>query len=168
MKDRTVILVSHHVQLCSPGAAYIVALDNGRVQFQGNRDEFARSGVLRTLVQTELAVAEDEKEEAAIEEAAPMTDIRPEEEPSSETSSTIATTASQAETSVADKKKPARKLIEEEARAVGRIAKEIWVMYFNACGSSYYWAFFGIVFVLAALSPVLENGWLRYVYRGSP
>ena len=30
MRGRTVILVSHHVQLCAPGASYIVALDNGR------------------------------------------------------------------------------------------------------------------------------------------
>lgn len=30
MKGRTTVLVSHHVQLCAPGAKYIVALENGR------------------------------------------------------------------------------------------------------------------------------------------
>lgn len=52
MRGRTVILVSHHVQLCAPGASYIVALDNGRVQFSGDRDAFKSSGVMAKLVQS--------------------------------------------------------------------------------------------------------------------
>ena len=44
MRGRTVILVSHHVQLCAPGASYIVALDNGRLQFQGKQAEFQAKG----------------------------------------------------------------------------------------------------------------------------
>jgi ABC-type enterochelin transport system ATPase subunit len=52
MEGRTVILVSHHVQMCAPGASYIVALDNGRVQFHGSQDDFNRSGIIRTLIQS--------------------------------------------------------------------------------------------------------------------
>jgi ABC-type enterochelin transport system ATPase subunit len=52
MRNPTVILVSHHVQLCAPGAAYIVALDNGRVHFEGTRDEFYASGVLNGFAQS--------------------------------------------------------------------------------------------------------------------
>jgi len=52
MRGRTVILVSHHVQLCAPGASYIVALDNGRVQFQGTVIRFKTSGVMNGLVQS--------------------------------------------------------------------------------------------------------------------
>ena len=33
MRGRTVLLVSHHVQLCDLGASYIVALGNGHLQF---------------------------------------------------------------------------------------------------------------------------------------
>ena len=66
MRGRTVILVSHHVQLCAPGASYIVALDNGRLQFQGGRDEFIASGVLKTLSQSGVADPSDEKEETLV------------------------------------------------------------------------------------------------------
>ena len=35
MRGRTVILVSHHVQLTAPGAAYVVSLENGLLQYAG-------------------------------------------------------------------------------------------------------------------------------------
>ena len=60
MHNRTVILVSHHVQLCAPGARYIVVLDNGRIQFQGDKDKFNASGVIRSLIQSGVADVEDD------------------------------------------------------------------------------------------------------------
>lgn len=157
MKGRTVILVSHHVQLCAPGAAYVVALDNGRVQFEGSREAFYSSGVIATLVQSAEAEEEntdkDEKEALKVAEE----NILP-EEPESETSSTAASTPASGKL----EKKPARKLVEEEKRAVGRISRDIWETYIWACGSGWYWALFIGVLVIASASPVLENGWLRY------
>ncbi|KAJ2928554.1 hypothetical protein H1R20_g8546, partial [Candolleomyces eurysporus] len=68
MKGRTVILVSHHVQLCVGGASYIVALDNGRVLFEGGRDAFQASGIIRKLGQTSTAAGDDgEEKEKLIE-----------------------------------------------------------------------------------------------------
>ena len=67
MRGRTIILVSHHVQLCAPGAQYIVSLDNGRVQYSGDYEGFQGSGVLKTLVQSGATDPSDEKEEAAVE-----------------------------------------------------------------------------------------------------
>lgn len=158
MRGRTVILVSHHVQLCAPGADHIVALDNGRVQFSGGRDEFQSSGVMSHLVQSsEDPAAEDEpdtvqpiseKDLIAIEDT----------DPSSE-SSTIAPTPPEIK---ADRKAP-RKLVEEETRAVGRIGRDVWQTYIRACGNGWYWAVFISVLVTASVSPVLENGWLRSV-----
>ncbi|OJA10751.1 hypothetical protein AZE42_04250 [Rhizopogon vesiculosus] len=40
VSERTVILVSHHVQLWLTGASYIVAPDNGHLLFAGDRDTF--------------------------------------------------------------------------------------------------------------------------------
>ena len=164
MRGRTIILVSHHVQLCAPGASYIVTLENGRVAFQGDRDAFMSSGVLNTLVQSGAADASDEHEETAV---ADVEELIPEKEssddsrgPSSETTSTVA--VSEPETKP-EKRKPPRKLIEEEKRAVGRIGKDIWKTYFGAIGGKFYWPIFGFIFVLGALSPVAERGWLRLV-----
>jgi len=149
MQGRTVILVSHHVQLCAPGASYIVALDNGRVQFEGSRDSFQNSAVMRTLVHsTDTTNGKDQIAEVLEE--------KDEADQTSESSYTIA-----APSEVKAEKKPPRKLVEEETRAVGRISRDIWETYIQACGNGWYWAAFLTILVAASVSPVLENGWLR-------
>ena len=171
MRGRTVVLVSHHVQLCAPGAKYIVSLDNGRVQYSGNYDGLQSSGVLKTLIQSEHAAEEKEDttakkdEEIVIEDAAENI-IHQESAVDSEASSTAVATTTGGDAKPDRKQKAPRKLIEEEKRAVGRIGKDIWAAYFTACGSYGYWLSFVCSLGLAALSPVLENGWLR-VWSGA-
>ncbi|KIK21279.1 hypothetical protein PISMIDRAFT_104265 [Pisolithus microcarpus 441] len=168
MRGRTIILVSHHVQLCMSGASYVVALDNGRVIFQGDRDAFQASDVVGTLVHSGDDDAEEKDKDAGQATEAVMTDatslaVTPtaETEPSSETSSTAFTPegASKAD-KVKDHKVP-RKLIEEERRAVGHIKREIWETYIRALGGWKYWSVFVVALILGALSPVLENWWLN-------
>ncbi|RPD54947.1 multidrug resistance-associated ABC transporter [Lentinus tigrinus ALCF2SS1-7] len=172
MRGRTLILVSHHVQLCAPGAKYIVSLDNGRVSYAGNYDNFQNSGVLKSLVQSGAADPSDDKEETKVEkveeimeETADKSGSAEPTEANSETSSTVALTASELDAKP-EKKKAPRKLVEEEKRAVGRIGKDIWMAYLKACGSYGYWLTFACALGLAALAPVLENSWLR-VWSGS-
>ncbi|KAF8627345.1 hypothetical protein AX15_004416 [Amanita polypyramis BW_CC] len=156
-RGRTVILVSHHVQLCAPGASYVVALDNGRVQFAGGRDEFLSTDVIKSLVQT---TDQGEGKQPEIVDTVPMVEEKPaldEFKPGS----TIVPTPTPSEESVAKRKVP-RKLVEEEKRAVGRIGTEIWETYVWACGGGRYWLLFALVIFVASLSPVFENGWLRY------
>ncbi|KAJ7126233.1 P-loop containing nucleoside triphosphate hydrolase protein [Mycena epipterygia] len=157
MKDRTVILVSHHVQLCAPGAAYIVALDNGRVQFSGNREAFQSSGVMKGLVQS--TTADEEEQTEVVIEALPAA------QPQAESDDSESTAALSPVSNKQEKSAP-RKLIEEEARAIGRVAWDVWVTYIKACGGVWYWALFVAIFVVAALGPVLENGWISYWSRG--
>ncbi|KAJ7717035.1 multidrug resistance-associated ABC transporter [Mycena metata] len=159
MQGRTVILVSHHVQLCAPGAAYIVALDNGRVQFQGNRDEFQSSGVMSGLVHSTTAKEEEETE--VVIDNAPALAPKHGEGSGSEDSTVAPAPAPKKE-----KTDGPRKLIEEEARAVGRVARDVWATYIKACGGVGYWSMFAIIFIIAALGPVLENGWVSYWSRG--
>ena len=160
MQGRTVILVSHHVQLCAPGASYITALDNGRVLFEGSKEGFYSSGIMKTLVQsTESSGQMDDKEGKVISEKGEETVLAEELNLPSETSSTVAPSTP---TSIKGNKKPARKLVEEEKRAVGRIGRDIWETYIWACGSVWYWLLFIAFLIIASASPVLENGWLRY------
>jgi len=163
MVGRTVILVSHHVQLCAPDAAYIVALDNGQIQFSGPKDAFYASGVLRTLVQsTSRADKEDDGEEKKELEQHEKEILDSEESPSvSEADATAV--ASQSSSVKAPERKAPRKLVEEEKRAVGRISSDIWALYLKACGGKWYWSWFIIVLVLCSLNPVIANGWLQYV-----
>jgi hypothetical protein len=156
MQGRTLILVSHHVQLCTPGASYVVARDNGRVQFQGPRDEFQRSEVMRGLVQSTTAETQDVKEEIAID----ALNIPGDKDGRNGDTVVAAASISKAE------KNPPRKFSEEEQRAVGRVAWSVWETYIHACGSAWYWALFALVFLVAALSLLVENGWLAYWSRG--
>ncbi|KAK7044499.1 multidrug resistance-associated ABC transporter protein [Favolaschia claudopus] len=160
MQGRTVILVSHHVQLCTPGAAYVVALDNGRVLFQGGRNAFQSSGVMSRLVQSTTA-QEEEQTEVAIESMPP---VEQNGEGSEESQSTVL--PSPAPSKREKKADGPRKLVEEEARAVGRVAKDVWLTYLRACGGPFYWTLFLVIFAVAALEPVLANGWVSYWSRG--
>ena len=165
MRGRTVILVSHYVQLCAPGAQYIVALDNGRVQYNGNYAGLQSSGVLSTLIQSSADhdIKQDDKQEEieqdaedAVEDTAPR---KYTETP--ETSSPVVPATINGEVKAEQKQKAPKKLIEEEKRAVGHIGKDIWMTYITACGSYGYWILFVCSLGLAALSPVFENGWLK-------
>lgn len=184
MANRTIVLVSHHVQLCAQDANYIVSLDNGRVSFSGTYDDFKASGVMAGLVQSEQDV-EGEDGKATEEMVKATEDVKGGAEaafekvdaPSSSSSSTggsenghasetTSTTAASSsgivDSKVPEQKKPPRKLIEEEKRAVGRIGKDVWKSYFSAIGAWWYWVIFVLGIVLAALSPVAENGWLSH------
>jgi ABC-type glutathione transport system ATPase component len=172
MRGRTVILVSHHVQLCAPGASYIVALENGRVLHKGDPDGFQSSGVMQSLAHSGAvestgrdeaeAVVRETNEELLLDEkhdgggsSTPNTEI-----PSENDSLGGVTSVDE---NPAQKKKGPRKLVEEEARAVGRVGRTVWETYLKACGGGSYWLIFALAFVLAAVSPIAENGWLRYV-----
>jgi ABC-type multidrug transport system ATPase subunit len=174
MRGRTVILVSHHVQLCAPGASYIVALENGRLLYKGDSDGFQSSGVMQSLAHSGAvestgrdeaeAVVRETNEELLLGEkddgggfSTPNTEI-----PSENDSLGGVTTVDE---NPAQKKKGPRKLVEEEARAVGRVGRTVWETYYKACGGISYWLIFVLAFVLAAVSPIAENGWLRYVCR---
>ena len=160
MQGRTIILVSHHLQLCAPGASYITALDNGRVLFEGSKEAFHSSGIMKTLVQsTESSGDVDDREGKVTSEKGEEIILAEELNPSSETSSTVAQSNP---ASIKADKKPARKLMEEEKRAVGRVARTVWETYIRACGNVWYWSLFISFLIMVSASPVLENGWLRY------
>src|SRR5258708_34306289 len=78
MRGRTVILVSHHVQLCAPGASYIVALENGHVLYKGDRQGFQSSGVKDTLAQSRASESlVKDATEAMPEQTTEETPLRP-------------------------------------------------------------------------------------------
>jgi len=174
MHGRTVILVSHHVQLCAPGASYIVALDNGRILYKGDRDGFQSSGVINSLAhssgvestgkeETEAVVHDTKEEFLLVEQDNEGGSSTPNTEAQSEDGSIGG--VSPINSNIGNVKKGPRKLVEEETRAVGRVDREVWETYINASGGYSYWLIFATLFLLAAVSPVAENGWLRYAHH---
>ncbi|WRT69694.1 uncharacterized protein IL334_006684 [Kwoniella shivajii] len=174
LEGRTVLLVSHHTALVSPGAAYIVALENGDVKFSGTRNDFVASGLMDKLDEEDTkarAIDGDKKEEKTVEEST----VKPSHksvvslsgaagsEPGSETSSLAPEDETTLVNSTDDvKQKTPRKLIEDEKRARGRIAWAVWKTYFSALGGPVWWIFFIVSLAMAMFVPVAEKGWLEF------
>ncbi|KAL5480838.1 hypothetical protein ACEPAI_9778 [Sanghuangporus weigelae] len=168
---RTIILVSHHVQLCVEGAEYVVALDNGRTWFSGKPEDFKSSGVIDQLIQNGHVVTPEGVNKGKVENGFPFnssssmaidapakagkitSDSKPKHPPLTKKAS-----------SLSENKTP-RKLVEEEKRAVGNIGKDVWKSYFSVVGGVLYWIIFAFSIILAAAGPVAENGWLSYWSR---
>ncbi|KAG8904640.1 hypothetical protein FRB99_001405, partial [Tulasnella sp. 403] len=171
LKGRTVVLVSHHVQLCVTGASYVVALNNGHLVYAGGPEEFKNSPVMNSLAQSSDPEVKTSKEDATVTKEPPTIEetlvktstLDADGNSDSELSSTAAAT-SEVSTNASQTKaaKKPRKLVEEETRVVGRVRRDVWETYLRACGRWYYWASFLVILAIAALAPVVENGWLRY------
>ncbi|KAG8756217.1 hypothetical protein FRC12_010638 [Ceratobasidium sp. 428] len=156
-RDRTIVLVSHQVQLILPGASYVVALDNGRVLFSGPQTQFADTSVAQSITysfKVEDAHNDNQPPDELGEKQTDIENLNP-------VADSTKNPSEQAEQTARIQKAP-RKLIEDEARAVGRVKKEIWTTYLTACGSYVYWTVFLSVMLGGAMAPALTNGWLRY------
>ncbi|TFK32340.1 multidrug resistance-associated ABC transporter [Crucibulum laeve] len=155
LTGRTIILISHNVQLCGPGAGYIVALDHGRVSFSGSWTDFEGSPIMHSIIYNK-SISEtkfkDGNRQSIIDSYSETEDDALEED-SLEPGPEILTFAPTKPTS--------RRFIEEEKRAIGRISRTIWTLYLRACGNRWYWMLFYAILALAATAPILANGWLK-------
>ncbi|KAG8898883.1 hypothetical protein FRC01_010733, partial [Tulasnella sp. 417] len=112
MKDRTILLVTHHVSLCLPAAAYIVELHNGSIYRQGSVKELEERGQLEDVIATEDHPEAPESEpEEDVNEA---DQIAPDEDHT--------------------KAKAVGKLIEDEHRAEGNVTLKTYLTYLRAVG----------------------------------
>ena len=112
------------------------------------------SSVMKSLIQSQkedIEVGENEITEELLEDIA---------EKGASSQPTIAATRAKEK-----KVKAPRKLVEDEARAVGRIGRNVWKTYLHALGGKGYWIVFGLTLIIASLPPVVENGWIRCAWR---
>ena len=131
MDGRTIILVSHHVQLTAPGADYVVNLENGRVKFEGSAEVFLSQGIFKNVEDDEEAI-EDKKPIASKPKLRNKTlaDLKTESVATSEASSASeAESDSDSEDDLLQGKKEetkaARKLIDDETKAVGAVSFDV-------------------------------------------
>ncbi|KAJ7843057.1 hypothetical protein B0H14DRAFT_2359165 [Mycena olivaceomarginata] len=134
LANRTVILVTHHVELVLPGAHYLVRMLDGRIDTQGTVEALRVQGVLDEI--THEAAVEVEKEEAVVAADTP-------EVPGEQT----------------EVKKP-RKLVEDEHRETGSVKWSVHKAYLSA--SSYYiWGLLVFIIVVQQLRAVSEKIWIK-------
>ncbi|TBU25699.1 multidrug resistance-associated ABC transporter [Dichomitus squalens] len=148
LAHRTVVLVTHHVELVLPGAHYLVRMLDGRIDTQGTIQDLRANGILDDIAPTEEIEAH--KEELAVEAA------KAEENPNAEIDAEAPGDGEPA----ANKTKKPRKLIEEEHRETGSVKWNIYNTYLKA---SSYWTWgilFGLI-ILSQLSGVSEKVWIK-------
>jgi len=108
VRGRTIILVTHHIRLCVPAAAYFVELSQGTVLRQGSIRDFEDFGELKTA-------------EKDIHAADPLQVL-------------TATDTMQHETDSPIRSGSKKKVIEEETRAEGQVSLLVYLTYMRAAG----------------------------------
>jgi len=122
-RNRTIILVTHHVTLCLPIASSVLKLDNGKILYQGTISELESKGLLMNIIEAE-------------EEPFPEAESVP-DKPTND-ADTVAVSNGNSQVEVA---KPAKagKLIESEAIAEGQVTLKTYLTYLKAGGFGF-WA----------------------------
>ncbi|KAG6855558.1 hypothetical protein H0H87_001039 [Tephrocybe sp. NHM501043] len=129
LNGRTVILVTHHVDLVLPAAHYLVRMLDGRIDTQGSIKDLRAQGVLEHLSHDEGAnVAEAEVEQEALVPS-------PSDSDNAEEGNDEEEDEEGAKKSVKDGKKGGkkpRKLVKDEHREVGGVKWAIYKSYLKA------------------------------------
>lgn len=145
-------------------------MENGRVKFEGSSEAFLKSGGYKAAEEDEEPV---EVKDKAKEKSAPvkprnkhLANIVAESAATSETSSASETedgtdSEDEIETKKEQEKKVARKLIDDEAKAVGAVAWDVWALYLGLSGGVLFWIVFVFSFGGAKLSDVAQGYWLN-------
>ncbi|CAE7143619.1 unnamed protein product [Rhizoctonia solani] len=133
LRNRTVVVVTHHIDLVLPAAGWLVQLNDGRVEAQGTLQQLRESGAI--LQARDLDTRQFTIEETVDEDHA----------------------ANNAEI----EKKPAKKLVDDEARSTGSVKAGVYRTYLSA-GS--YWLFVLLVLLLALDQGVqlLQKFWIKH------
>ncbi|KAF7727026.1 hypothetical protein EC973_008140, partial [Apophysomyces ossiformis] len=138
MKNRTRILVTHHVNLCIPGADLLVHIHQGRVVAAGSPTELRQSGKLASI----LLESEEETENE-----------RKEMEPIDETTAT--------------NDKAPKVLVEEEERETGSVKSKYYLTYLKMVGGVPYWVLIALVVLVSRGLDIFVTWWLKEWTRAS-
>lgn len=155
LKNRTVVLVTHHVELVLPGTHYLVRMLDGRIDTQGLVKDLREKGVLEEI-------AQDEEAEAHAEDLKNAKEADPEEEE---------------EGKAADADKKPRKLIKDEHRETGGVKWNIYKKYLQAsyvsavlarlyanntfCSSYIIWVILLLLVFLSQGLGIIEKLWIK-------
>ncbi|KAF9644674.1 pleiotropic drug resistance ABC transporter [Thelephora ganbajun] len=142
-RDRTIILVTHHISLCLPISSFLVELFQGSVRRFGFVDELRKNGYLKEVIEREDLVPEAYQPVHEFPTVSSKQKFTPESEPD-----VFAGTPPEREaTSPILNQEQSRKgkLIEAEKRAEGRVSYRTYWTYVRAAGV---WTWMVTVFLM--------------------
>ncbi|KAI0649819.1 multidrug resistance-associated ABC transporter [Trametes meyenii] len=144
LAHRTIVLVTHHVELVLPGAYYLVRMLDGRIDVQGLIEDLERSDVLGNPALTK-DVAEPEKQATSTVD---------------DNFGTIADNEIYGIAGTRPRGRKPRKLVEDEQRAAGSVKWHVYNTYLKA--SSYWtWGILSVFIVLVQVLAVSEKIWIK-------
>ncbi|KAJ7439790.1 hypothetical protein FB451DRAFT_1445526 [Mycena latifolia] len=135
LKNRTVILVTHHVKLVLPGAHYFVQMEDGRIAVQGTVADLRSQGILEGIART---AALDGKRRQSIIAAEALIG---------------------AKVAPAEVKEP-RKLVKEEHRETGSVKFSVYKAYI-AAGGYPIWILLALITLIRQLRNLGEKVWIK-------
>jgi ABC-type multidrug transport system ATPase subunit len=116
LMNRTVVLVTHHVELVLPATAYLIRMLDGRIDAQGVPEDLRAQGVLEEITHNENVHAAEQQEAVQSKEV---------ESPEAEALKDGVAPAK-------DKKKSPRKLVKDEHREEGSVKWSVYNTYLKA------------------------------------
>ncbi|CAG8502741.1 9329_t:CDS:10 [Gigaspora rosea] len=133
MKDRTRILVTHHVGLCLRGAAKVVVMKDGQISGEGTVEKILATGLLDGVT-----LESEEESGTSVED---VTDAK-----------------SQKNKNI---REGDGKLVAEETRAVGMVEWKYYKLYLVASGGFWYWMLLLLIFMVSQTVQVGQEWWIR-------
>ncbi|KAF9095081.1 hypothetical protein BGX29_009172 [Mortierella sp. GBA35] len=149
MNGRTRILVTHHVRLCLRDATYVALLKEGSLLLTGSPVKLIRSGLLSEILERNGLMEEDQDVSSSSTLAADHNLISRDASLRS-SNSPKPTTA-----------KEAKRLVDEEARARGKVKLMVYNMYMKACGGTGFWITLLFILCVLRLLGVMEIWWIK-------
>ena len=148
-KDRTRILVTHHVALCLPKTKYAVLLADGTVERAGMVEELERTGGLQEILRSEEeTVGPDSEVDRVVGDD--LTTAK----------SATNRVVKELDEPPAPQHKP-KKLVEDETRETGGIKRQIYKDYLKASGGISFWVFVFLGFIVAQALTVGRSWWIK-------
>jgi hypothetical protein len=149
LRGRTVIIVSHHVEMLLPSVDYVVRMLDGRVESSGTPRDLRQRGLLEGLLVSEATIIE--KDESTDQKDSVAAEVR-----------VLAEADHDKDTSAEGNKKarPGRKLVKDEERASGSVKFATYKTYIVASTWTV-WTLTVLLLGLVQLTTLGERWWLK-------
>ncbi|KAI7817497.1 P-loop containing nucleoside triphosphate hydrolase protein [Gamsiella multidivaricata] len=160
MKNRTCILVTHHVRLCISTAKHVVLVNNGEIVVQGSVQHLREQGSLSLVLDEDEEQSADSSDADTVNENDLGSSSAIANTPKPVRRKSIAKDLKDTQQPVAPAK-DARKLVLDETREEGRVKWSIYKVYASAAGGIAFWFILMVAFVITRMVEVSESLWVR-------
>ncbi|KZS87429.1 hypothetical protein SISNIDRAFT_553186 [Sistotremastrum niveocremeum HHB9708] len=178
LSGRTVVLVTHHVELVLPGTDYLVRMKEGRIEYQGAVEELRERGVLEGILKEENVVLGDDLiDDAADEDADADATVKagtseedtevesvagaaPGKDKGKASTSSVLKPAVEVDAKTTKAKTKVKTADEEEVRQTGSVKWRVYKAYLVA---SSYWTWAGLILFLcfARAFEISDRFWIK-------